>query len=419
MAQHDTGTDRWPHLDDPPLPSDRPAGEDPAYALALRQITRGLRTAAATGLVWVIAAWPLARLPWSLTTLPITRIVAALALALGLVVLASALAAAARLAPWIGAARRLGRTEPWREVSATLFADARGHHIRCAEADGSTTTLSVLLTTVVAEAVAGAGRVAIIGPDASGRAVLRRGPLHALIPAKVASGEGRLTPVRGRRPEPGGPASADVVALRWARHARERTGRALLPLVTVFFVGCAVGLAVWSQARRRWIVAGADPDGYSSSVYAAVTGLVWLVVLTVVAVARWQRYREWWAAPALLAEGPWTRLPVTLTRPFRPNRRGLGAATATVTLPDGARLPVFLRDANIDVIGYVQATGSLWFAGVPLPGRPAAVGVPGHPILGVAHPDQVVSAQQGENPPCHSRTGRRMQVCRESRSERH
>ncbi|SEP49406.1 hypothetical protein [Amycolatopsis saalfeldensis] len=78
----------------------------------------------------------------------------------------------------------------------------------------------------------------------------------------------------------------------------------------------------------------------------------------------------------------WTELGVVLDGPVRVNGRGVARLRGRTTLPDGR--PITFRGAwvPVSVAANVAATGQLWTAGLPRPGKSAAVVLPGHAVFG-------------------------------------
>ncbi|MDT8910327.1 hypothetical protein [Amycolatopsis sp. PS_44_ISF1] len=81
------------------------------------------------------------------------------------------------------------------------------------------------------------------------------------------------------------------------------------------------------------------------------------------------------------AHGTWTELEVVLDGPV--HVRGAKARfRGRTALPDGRAVEVRGRRVTLAVAANVAATGQLWLAGPPRPGKPTAVGLPGHAVYG-------------------------------------
>jgi hypothetical protein len=85
----------------------------------------------------------------------------------------------------------------------------------------------------------------------------------------------------------------------------------------------------------------------------------------------------------LLGAGPWTVLPVAL----RPGTKLVDRAITVrlrAILADGHATSVRLR-SNYQLMANVAETGQLWVAGEPESGRVVAAGLPGYPLVSLAH----------------------------------
>ncbi|WP_328605649.1 hypothetical protein OG943_37500 [Amycolatopsis sp. NBC_00345] len=84
-----------------------------------------------------------------------------------------------------------------------------------------------------------------------------------------------------------------------------------------------------------------------------------------------------------LPHDTWTELRVVLDGPIQVSGRGVARFRGHTTLPDGR--PIAFRGPRVplSVVVNVAATGQLWTAGLPRPGKGAVAGVPGHAVYGV------------------------------------
>ncbi|GAA5112350.1 hypothetical protein [Haloechinothrix salitolerans] len=202
--------------------------------------------------------------------------------------------------------------------------------------------------------------------------------IHSPIPLRKAKNADGYREVRPRQTnvDPAAPASDDEVTIRWAKVVRRKTRRwfcwpALLALAVA--VGVVRGAPDQTAA-----------DGPIMSV--AIAAAAGVLVLLIWALSRWQKARGWVSLPKLLAAGPWQRYPTRLASPYRPGRFAFSDVSVAVQF-DGVEHPFTLHYASPDVVGYIEDTGTIWFAGSPHSGGQAiAIGVPGYPILGLARP---------------------------------
>jgi hypothetical protein len=78
----------------------------------------------------------------------------------------------------------------------------------------------------------------------------------------------------------------------------------------------------------------------------------------------------------------WTELRAVLDGPVRMGRRGAAHLSGLTMLADGRIVGFRMHKADPSMAANVAATGRLWIAGVPRPGRAMKTGVPGYPVLG-------------------------------------
>jgi hypothetical protein len=184
---------------------------------------------------------------------------------------------------------------------------------------------------------------------------VRRARIHDAPPARAVavpptawSASPRLDPV--------------LVAHR-RRHARE------LGEATAFLLALA-GFATWV---RLDFPAG---DGATGFVVPAFTAVAVFALVAAIAVA----------TRSVVYLGPqpadhWTELRAVPDGPVRLSPHGSARVSGLTMLADGRVVPFRIHDGDPSMAANVAATGRLWIAGVPRPGRSAA-GVPGYPVLG-------------------------------------
>jgi hypothetical protein len=184
---------------------------------------------------------------------------------------------------------------------------------------------------------------------------VRRARIHATppagavaVPAAAWSGSPRLDP---------------VLAAHRRRLARGRGE-------VVAFLLAVAGFATWV---RLDFPVGDQATGF---VAPAFTGVAAVALAGAVAVAT--------RSVAYLGPQPadhWTELRAVLDGPVRLSPDGSARVSGLTMLADGRVVPFRLRQTDPSMAANVAATGRLWIAGVPRPGR-AATGVPGYPLLG-------------------------------------
>lgn len=114
--------------------------------------------------------------------------------------------------------------------------------------------------------------------------------------------------------------------------------------------------------------------------------LVGLTLIPVVWGADRTKGRYYFGMPKLLRAGPWQCASVRLLSPYR---WAVPEIPLLVTMGDGSEIRYRLVYPTFDLVGHIEQTGTIWFAGSPhAGGKPVALGVPGLPILcvGVADP---------------------------------
>jgi hypothetical protein len=269
--------------------------------------------------------------------------------------------------PWLRRARTLLAGEPWRPVPAQLV---RGgpKSTRCVvRLSAGPAPLLLRIRTApwpLQQTIGRTGRLWMVGPDAGGTAVVTVDGCNGGLPAKVIGqlppGEVPVLPAPGAT---GSPLDDPVIASAVARRQR-----VVVPLLGIFLMALGVAtIAVFSSGWYRYLL------GWGC----VVLGVVLLAGLS-------PQLRHERRLRSLLRVGPWTPLQVRL-EPWKPQRRQVVAnVSGEVQLPDGTVADVTLRRSSIDMYMNATDSGVLWVAGQPARGGTFAVGVPGHPVLGVA-----------------------------------
>ncbi|WP_328446449.1 MULTISPECIES: hypothetical protein [unclassified Amycolatopsis] len=161
----------------------------------------------------------------------------------------------------------------------------------------------------------------------------------------------------------GSPRLDPVLAAHRRRHARD------LREAATFLLALA-GFSLWVRLDFP-----AD-DRASGFVVLVFTGIAALALVAAIAVAA--------RSVAYLGPQPadhWTELRAVPDGPVRMSPHGSARVSGLTMLADGRVVPFRIHDADPSMAANVAATGRLWIAGVPRPGR-AATGVPGYPVLG-------------------------------------
>ncbi|WP_018683491.1 hypothetical protein [Actinokineospora enzanensis] len=279
---------------------------------------------------------------------------------------------------WIGPAGRLLRAEPWRRASVQVFRAGRRGLPRATllvREDGKPPLrlVATALPWAAQQVLARTGTVWLVGPDDRGWAAVRApGLALPLGQAQVVPGESRgeneitveqTAPVRIPL------AAGDAVLSRViaAPRKRSRTDVVAPGLLFLFAVVVTVDLI------RRGV--------QSDQVVLAVCTFAGTLAIAGYLAWRVGKLRYWIKADRLLAAGPWT--PVKADFP-KPAKVGKVTVTGRATLPGGDTVGVTLPRAGHALRSNIAATGTLWVAGQPGPGKPAAVGIPGYPFLNIA-----------------------------------
>lgn len=336
-------------------PIDRPAAADAGTRRGFRAVRRWL----------VLAVTALVALSIGLPALAVAAGTVAGGIALGVlgvVALGVALPWLMRQVGWLRGLTRSAPSNRWRKVPAGLVRGGvwRPGCVLMVE-DGSARKLLRLhgIPWPYQLGIAYAGQVWLLGPDVGGRqAALLPGvriPFRATPIAELPPGEQPAEPVPGA------------------------TGTAVDEPVT----------AAAAQFRTRVVQAGMLGAaaliglGLVAAVTAPVAGLGWAAGWSVVLGLVVRANRLVPGLTAGLHAGPWTPL-VARPAEWPAAARGPVTISAELRLPDGSPRTVDLLGADEQLVANARASGKLWFAGYPQPGKLCAVGIPGLPVLGVA-----------------------------------
>ncbi|MFI7676823.1 hypothetical protein [Actinophytocola sp. NPDC049390] len=314
-------------------PADEPALDDDTTARLFEVRAQWVRNHTWT---WLTLAAGLALSAWMWRGAPVVG------LAVGAAMLVGGWQTAARGSQpghaWIVAARRLLTDEPWRETPATVLATRGtvlalpgGEHVRVYGLDAP-----------ARDVVVRAGRVRVVGPDASGWLAVRVDGLHTPWPAKVVS------PVRAGPASP----SAEPVVAAWGRHV---VGAARGDLA--FAVLLAVGMLVATVLLGEWVFAAVAAAG--GVVVAAVLGLRLRKAVRLCGASNWRR--------ATVVRTSWT------TRQY-----GTADGTVELAFPDGHRYTAELVGVPVDLLATAWREETLWVA------DGGVVGFPDYPLAAFA-----------------------------------
>lgn len=333
-------------------PTDRPAASDPTTMRGFRASQR-VRVRAILLLTVLVIGLPL------------------LAGTAGLVIgLALAVAAGVWAGPvlvrdfrWLRGIQRSAGGNRWRRVRTGLVRGGPGS-LNCVVMveDGAANKLLTVhgIPWAGQLSIAYAGRMWILGPDVAGRQAVAllgmRIPFRAEALPELPAGTQPGEPVPG----PNGTAVDEPITAATEQLIVRRAWFAMAGGTVL--VGWGILVAALGSPLIGWLWAAG-----------------WAAQL---AVAAWtNRY-----VPAIsggLGAGPWLPFPARLAPwPDSPRRRA--SISGEIRLPDGRTLAVDLPVAEENLVANVQATGQLWFAGPPQPGRTSAVGIPGLPLITAA-----------------------------------
>ncbi|SDN28797.1 hypothetical protein [Allokutzneria albata] len=345
----------------PPPPTTGPAFGLRYLDLALRAARRQLWSIGLSAVaMWLLGALAIAFDARRLAT------VAIVVLAVLITVLAIVLYVL--IGGWLRAAARMFAAESWRPVAVR---GVRGRFLEVESPEGVIHIRFVAGAEPFLQAVGRAEEVWLVGPDKHGWVAVHLAGMRAPLPGRAVQQRPDLPRTAISAYDPEAPASADAVTSTVARLLIRHSRQLYTPAKIALSVGLGVLLStVWT----------------GEVVLVAISAVAVLVAVVLFVRAR-KRLGGWTKLRQLLDAGPWQRVPAELDEPWEPGRRGYADATATLTFPDGERVPVRLPLMGIDVAEYMRNTGTVWIAGEP--GTTFAVGVPGSAILAVA--DQLQS----------------------------
>lgn len=295
--------------------------------------------------------------------------------------------------------RRMLTEHPWRPVPVRLVRPDQGQAPVIEISDGSATRLRLLGAPLGTQhVIARERRMWLVGPEA-GVAVLRADGLTGLILGHVLTAalaepagatrtpwretEGTYGPYTGSDPV-SRPGSAEAVAS--VLPPVPYTGSAADDVVASWLASRAMRLVRRGQIVRAvvriclvlavFVVVGISVGGVGIA-YAAVPGVLLALFCVALTLIERRRARNVVQLPALLRSGPWQRVEARFEA-WSPGRNLAGTAPARGELGGVA---VTIPRASMDLMAYARETGTLWIAGRPEPGRAAAVGIAGYPVL--------------------------------------
>lgn len=219
------------------------------------------------------------------------------------------------------------------------------------------------------------GRIWLVGPDENGNALIcSAGTVVGVTKVTVITDEmPTVTPVIPEQVAPVGLATAgdDVILAKTNLTARRflLISASAMALMLILVLG-VLGLVLTSHSESHRV------EGVVS-----VGVVATFLTYNVISIVRSIRSMRW--VDRLLAAGPWTSVPMTLPVDTKLQERSV-KVRGRATLPDGTTVAVRLK-ANYRLVANIAATGLLWVAGEPAPGRTVAAGLPGYPMVVVAH----------------------------------
>jgi hypothetical protein len=263
-----------------------------------------------------------------------------------------------RFGGWIPAAKNLMAGNPGHRVAARVVAHKGDSAVL---AVGPTHLRVRLVNWGVRQLIARTGEITMVGPDAKGHTVVFVDGQPTPLPAKVVEAAEPMAAEPIARVS--GNAAEDEVP-KWyaARHARIQW----IPFGNVLVVLAAL---VYDAANSRYLA-------FASFRWGLIIALVGFLIVGLSKVGDQVRL------PKLL-NGQWQAHPVTVDAWKGDARRPFGDLTVKLGVPGGEQFLV-VKHASVELVANVSATGTLWMVGLPKARKPAAVGVPGHPIVAPA-----------------------------------
>ncbi len=184
-----------------------------------------------------------------------------------------------------------------------------------------------------------------------------------LLPGVIVPRRGafRGVPVRGSRPL----ATEPVSSGRLLSLQRRLLGQ-------YYFYGAGVTLV--AAAFSIWIAVDLPDRGSLLVLIAQVLAVLCVLGLLGLAIAALVVSRP-------VPEPRWTELPV-VSGPASVNLFGMVTVKGRTVLPDGRQITVSAGGSDQSLAANIAATGRLWVLGVPVAGKTAKAGVPGHAVFG-------------------------------------
>jgi hypothetical protein len=270
---------------------------------------------------------------------------------------------------WIRRMRRLLARRPWRRVPVRLVRSG-GRQSPVIELDDADARVQLRLTgapVVTQHVLMREGRAWMVGPD-DRVAVVRVDGMTDLIVGEVLAFPERESPVEPLlAPASSTGTAADDVVTSWVASRAVSAARRALAFRCLFRL-CLPLAVLWFSVTIHALITGA-----------VLTGL--LLLLGVFSTVRECREGQGvLRLPELLRAGEWQEVPAHFEQ-WSPGGGSTGFAPAEGKL-DG--LAVVIPRASSALMAHAWQTGALCVAGRPEPGRAAAVGVTGYPVLAVA-----------------------------------
>ncbi|MFI9381005.1 hypothetical protein [Kutzneria sp. NPDC052558] len=260
-----------------------------------------------------------------------------------------------RVGRWLPAARSLLSGNPSHRVAARVVAH-KGNRTVLAVGPMHLRVEPVLWGT--RQVIARTGEITMVGPDAEGHAVVFVDGQPMPLPAKVVEA-----------PEP---MEAEPIARVSANAAEDA--------VTQWFATRFARL-MWAPAGILVLMLAALAFDAQQSRFSSI----WIVFvgLLICAIVLTLRMTDQTRLPKLLKTGQWQAHPVTVEEWKGNVRVPAGDLTVKLGVP-GGEYRLVVKQASAELVANVSATGTLWMVGQPTARKPAAVGVPGYPIVAIA-----------------------------------
>lgn len=350
---------------------DAPAAADPSTGWAMQALRTAVLAPAILSMIAIVVGIVIG-------LAGVTEIFVLIIALAGLLGLSAGAPVTLRWLRWRGPASALLAAGPWRPAEVSVFRSARGRslgtRLRVLDADGEPMWLTALgLSWSAQQVLARTGRIWLVGPDAEGNVAIRSSGLAVPIAmAQVSTQQSADVPVEAqqRAPRRAPKARDDVVVANLLAGPRRRSRTDLFAPILLLGLAIVVLVAVLRS-------------NHAAPRFAELLWSVLAVLAVLAGFAGWRiaKLLRTGRIDRMLAAGPWRAVPVDLTGGPDPHRQEL---RGNATLPGGGTVEVSVPRAGFVLTANVAATGLLWVAGEPEPGRRTVAGLPGYPLLAVA-----------------------------------